>query len=214
MVSLPRLKICGLRDRNNVRKALMVNPDFLGFIFYPDSPRYVGEDPRWVNELELPSPVTKVGVFVNKGRDRILDICEQAGIRMIQLHGKESPNICYTLKRDGFAVVKMFAVGPGFSYEIMEDYLGKVDYFLFDTKGPQPGGSGRSFTWDFLEHYPFDIPFFLSGGIGLDNITSLKDLNAPRLFAVDVNSRLESATGEKDPGKLKDFRLKFDRIRI
>lgn len=208
-----KLKICGLRNPANVELAEKIQPDFLGFIFYPGSPRYVGKDAGWINGVKVRETTEKVGVFVDTDVSQVLNLCNTAGIQWVQLHGQETVEQCRILKENGFTVMKVFPVGPGFQFNEIEPYCDNVDYFLFDTKSEIPGGSGVPFEWDLIGEYPFEVPFFLSGGIGPDNILNIKHLEQDYLFGIDVNSRLESVPGEKDSHKLKEFKRKFDEIR-
>lgn len=184
----------------------------MGFIFYTGSPRYVGNQFKWIREIEIGSDTQKVGVFVNEPVKNILETASQTGIEYIQLHGKESPETCSTLKEYGLQVVKVFSVGEDFSFKDMEIYVRWADYFLFDTRGKFVGGNGIPFDWSILEKYPYNIPFFLSGGIGPDNIAHVKYLQHPMLYGVDVNSRLESGPGIKDPGLIDRFMKEFEKI--
>lgn len=202
-----------MKDEVNVSRALTIAPDYLGFIFHPPSPRYVGDDPAWIRRLTLPSGTRKVGVFVDISPERVLKTCQLTGIEVVQLHGKETPQVCRMLRKEGMQVIKMFSVGDGFDFRGMEAYPDAADYFLFDTKGPLPGGSGRSFDWELLWNYPFDTPFFLSGGIGPENVDRLNDDATGRMYALDVNSRVESVPGEKDMNKLNELAIKIITIR-
>jgi phosphoribosylanthranilate isomerase len=207
-----RLKICGLRSGENIRDILPFNPDYIGFIFYDRSPRYVGENYSWIGDLDTGPAVRKVGVFVNETVEKMLKIAGASGIEYFQLHGEERPDTCVTLKENGLRIIKVFSAGKDFSFKDMEAYSGVVDYFLFDTRGKYLGGNGIPFDWSLLEKYPYQVPFFLSGGIGIDNISHVKFLSHPMLYAVDVNSRLESEPGIKDPDLLKRFMEEFEII--
>ncbi len=156
--------------------------------------------------------VRKVGVFVNEPVEKIGNIAGEIGLDYVQLHGDEGPDTCFNLKEKGLQVIKVFSVGENFSFKEMGSYSGVVDYFLFDTKGKYLGGNGIPFDWSLLEKYPYQIPFFLSGGIGIDNIAHVKFFSHPRLYAVDVNSRLESEPGIKDPELLERFMEGFEKI--
>jgi phosphoribosylanthranilate isomerase len=209
-----KLKICGIKNTGNANLAMACQPDYLGFIFYPESPRYTGKDPSWIQNLVLPGNIEKVGVFVNVKPEDIVRLCEQSDIRFVQLHGKESPEVCKILMKAQLKVMKVFHIGPGFSFDVMNSYSSMVDYFLFDTKGQFLGGNGVAFDWRLIEQYPFHIPFFLSGGIGLDNIENIRYLNHDYLYGLDVNSGLESGPGEKDSRKIRDFKKKFELLKL
>ena len=207
-----KLKICGLRLRENADSVLDIHPDFIGFIFYCKSPRYVGNRYEWIRQLEIDSSLKKVGVFVDNPVEDILCVTRDAGLGFVQLHGNESVETCRLLREKGLRVIKVFSIGTNFSFSALRSYIDHVDYFLFDTRGKYLGGNGIPFDWSLLEDYPYQVPFFLSGGIGIDNIGHVKYLNHPLLYAVDVNSKLELEPGVKDPRLLKKFREEFEKL--
>jgi phosphoribosylanthranilate isomerase len=207
-----KLKICGLRSPENVAAVLSFRPDYIGFIFYKKSPRFVGEDHQWIHKLDSGKAAQKVGVFVNDPVERILAICRDTGIGIVQLHGQEKPEICGELMKNGLQVIKAFLVGDNFSFEEIVAYTAAVDFFLFDASGKYLGGNGIPFDWSLLENYPLQVPFFLSGGIGPENIMNVRFLSHPQLFAVDANSRLESGPGDKDPLLVQAFMNEFEKI--
>jgi phosphoribosylanthranilate isomerase len=170
----------------------------MGFIFYPQSPRYIGETEK---NLVTENVVT-TGVFVNESADVIEELIEKHGLEAIQLHGDESPDLCELFK-DKVIVIKAFGVDQHFDFGLLEPYVGKVDYFLFDTKTSKHGGSGQSFDWSLLDQYKSDVPFFLSGGISSENIEEVKSIKHPQFYGVDLNSRFEIEPGLKDIDKLK-----------
>ncbi|WP_036600868.1 phosphoribosylanthranilate isomerase [Olivibacter sitiensis] len=190
-------KICGLKDAENIGHVLGLRPDYIGFIFYGRSPRYVGD-----LSADFASSITtanKVGVFVNAEEEIIYQAIENYGLNVVQLHGNERPDLCKALRQHGVKVIKAFGISEGFDWSILEQYIGDVDYFLFDTKHIAYGGSGQVFDWSLLKEYPFGIPYFLSGGIALDNLKDLlSKVNDKRLYAIDVNSRFEIRPGLKD----------------
>lgn len=188
---------------DNIAELLTLNPDYMGMIFYAKSSRNVGEelDPAAIRMLET---VKKIGVFVNETEDIIWEKVEQYGLDFLQLHGQESPELCQKLKNKGIGIIKVFSVGNGFDFQQLKAYEAFVDFFLFDTKGKHPGGNGVVFNWDILEEYPSEIPFFLSGGISLENATNIP--THPKLFALDVNSKFELDPGLKDISSLRKLR--------
>lgn len=199
-----KLKICGMRDEENILAVLTLEPDYLGFIFYEKSSRYARRhlDPYFARDLD---GVQKVGVFVNEDAFQIEDAIEQYGLDLVQLHGQESPELCAAIRQQGTAVIKVFSVGESFDFEVLQPYEGQVDYFLFDTQGKLPGGNGYTFNWRVLETYPSETPFFLSGGIGPEHRDLIDHLDLPALHALDVNSKFELRPGLKDAEKLKEF---------
>jgi phosphoribosylanthranilate isomerase len=200
-----RVKICGMRDPLNIREIIEVKPDFLGFIFYPGSPRYVGDKPEMELFRYVPHGIKKVGVFFNEEIQRIIDLSIEAGLDMIQLHGAESPLSCKELKSIGFSIIKSFNIENDFDFESLMPYMKVCDYFLFDTKSDRPGGSGRKFNWEKLVEYSFEKPFFLSGGISFEDTDIIKMISHRGLFGIDLNSRFERAPGIKDSKLVKAF---------
>jgi phosphoribosylanthranilate isomerase len=195
-----KLKVCGMREGANIRKVASVHPDFMGFIFYDKSPRYVGENFSVPDDLD--NSIQRVGVFVNEEIDAIVNLVSKYSLDFVQLHGDEPPMYCAELKEKGIGVIKVFSVDDAFDFTTTAQYQSYVDYFLFDTKGKARGGNGVTFNWSILEKYKGTIPFFLSGGIDPENVKEVFDLNHGQLFAIDVNSGIESAPGVKDISKL------------
>lgn len=192
------VKVCGMRDPENIRAVEALGVDLMGFIFYPPSPRFVGDKaPSY-----LPG-CTRVGVFVNEPEDAVLRRCEEFGISTVQLHGKETPEYCTGLRSMGYKVIKAFSVSGKEDIEKAASYEGCCDMFLFDTKCSSVGGSGVSFDWSVLQSYEGNTPFLLSGGIGPES--ELDSFKHPMLAGYDLNSRFETAPGMKDEDKLKEF---------
>lgn len=200
-----RVKVCGMTNPVNIKLVSEAKPDFMGFIFYPGSPRYVGEDHVTGLFHNVPDSIKKTGVFVNEDNRRIRDLSVSRGLEMIQLHGEESPVSCLQLRSSGLIIIKAFNVGDEFDFETLVKYVPVCDYFLFDTKTTIPGGSGKKFIWSKLEEYSLDKPFFLSGGVGPEDSDSVKTLENSGLYAVDINSRFETSPGIKDPVLVKKF---------
>lgn len=198
-----KLKICGIKFLHNMKKVAMLKPDYLGFIFYKKSRRYV-EDTLAPEDLHaLPKKIRKVGVFVDADTAYVLQIGKAYRLDFLQLHGSESPEQCRLLKEKGFKIIKVFSIGQEiFDFGQLEPFKAYVNYFLFDTQGKQPGGNGVTFDWSKLRQYDNELPFILSGGVSLDNIEQLKTLEYFNLHAVDVNSQFEIEPGLKDIHKL------------
>jgi len=191
-----KLKICGMKDAQNIREVLSVKPDYLGFIFYKPSKRYVDNlSPQFVKQLK---GVKKVGVFVDEQPDVMKTVIDAYGLDAVQLHGHESPAVAETIKTLGVIVIKAFGIAAGFDWEQLAAYEKVVDYYLFDTKTVAHGGSGESFDWDLLKQYKGQLPYFLSGGLNPQNIAIANELDDTRLFALDVNSKFELQSGWKD----------------
>jgi phosphoribosylanthranilate isomerase len=200
-----RVKVCGMYDPLNVKEIAEAKPDFMGFIFFPGSPRYVGEEPEMALFRNVPPGIKRIGVFVNEDNHKILDLSMRTGLDMIQLHGNESPVSCIQLKSSGLTIVKAFNIDKDFSFENLMQYMPVCDYFLFDTKSEKPGGNGKKFNWRILAEYSLDKPFLLSGGIGPDDVGVIKSVKNRGFFAVDINSRFETAPGIKDVALVKTF---------
>lgn len=193
-----KLKVCGMRESQNIRELLMLNPDYMGFIFYEKSPRNVGEVLDESLLKSFPQSVQKVGVFVNASLDFVKDKVTKYALDLVQLHGDESPAYVADLFAVGIRVMKVFSVGNEFDFKQSGQYNPFVEYFLFDTKGKARGGNGEVFNWELLKDYDQEVPFFLSGGIDLDNMSDLKSLEGMNIHAIDVNSKFELEPGLKD----------------
>jgi phosphoribosylanthranilate isomerase len=189
------LKICGMRDLNNIREIAILCPDYMGFIFYPRSPRYVGED---FICPDLPFYIRRSGVFVNESIEKVLHIASRNRLEMIQLHGTESPEYCRQIREKGFKVTKVFLVDEVFSIETVHAWASSVDFFLFDTRSDNHGGSGKRFDWSVLQQYTAEVPFFIAGGLNHDNLRDVLDITSPWFRGVDVNSGIEIEPGIKD----------------
>ena len=188
-----------MREPDNIAALSALQPDYMGFIFWAPSSRYVSEATP-----VLDKSIKKTGVFVDASVDYIQNSISTHQLQAIQLHGEETPSYCQLVQGFGVEVIKAFSVKDAFDFSILEAYENSCDFFLFDTKGALPGGNGYSFDWSLLKEYPSQKPFFLSGGIGLENTQEIKELlntDLP-LYAIDVNSKFELAPGLK---KIKDI---------
>jgi len=207
-----KLKICGMKQPENIQEVAALQPDYMGFIFYEKTPRFFNaEIPKIADSIK------KTGVFVNAKIAEILDKINEFDLNAIQLHGGESAEFCAelksVLKETNIEIIKVFSVKSEFNFSELATFEDDVDYFLFDTKGKHKGGNGETFDWTLLKEYPSAKPFFLSGGIGLEQIEELKEFyayfskigKAHLLYAVDVNSAFESEPGLKDIEKLRQF---------
>ncbi|GHB89112.1 phosphoribosylanthranilate isomerase [Persicitalea jodogahamensis] len=194
-----KLKVCGMRDAANIEALISLKPDFIGFIFYEKSPRYVGEELDEEMLLNIPSSIKKVGVFVNSNPEHIMNMVKRYDLQYVQLHGSEMPDFCRVLRQKGLNIIKSFAVDNDFNFAMLNNYKPFCDLFLFDTKGELPGGSGVAFDWNILREYDREKPFLLSGGISNENIDQLLAIAADvPMYGIDVNSRFETAPGVKD----------------
>lgn len=196
------IKICGMRDADNIRQIEALGVDFMGFIFWPHSKRYVAERPAY-----LPSKAKRVGVFVNSDIENIISHIDNYNLNAVQLHGRESPDYVLHLKKlyPEILVIKAFNIASVNDIEQTSAYDGIVDHFLFDTKGKTVGGNGEKFDWNVLTAYHGNTPFLLSGGIGPDDVSRILSFHHDRCIGIDLNSRFEISPGFKDITKLKSF---------
>jgi len=192
------LKVCGMKYPDNIREVARLKPDYMGFIFYSHSVRCVNEADVWTTIETLDENIIKVGVFVNHAFDEVIEICKKLKFRYAQLHGEETPAYAENIKLAGIQVIKVFHLRTDFNWNCIENFKDVADILLFDTPGPKYGGTGKKFEWKLLNKYRGDIPFFLSGGIDVDDIKKIYKLSFPRLYGIDVNSRMESSPALKD----------------
>lgn len=197
-----KIKVCGMKYSENREKVEHLQVDLLGYIFYPPSKRYVGED---ANAKLFNSHKSKVAVFVNESVNTILQLAEEWDFEFIQLHGNENPQTCEILKKQGLKIIKAFSVDEPFNFAKTKNFSDVSDYFLFDTKTKLYGGSGKKFNWEILERYEGKTPFFLSGGIGPDDAESIKRIKHLQFTGVDLNSGFEDEPGVKNVEKLQRF---------
>ncbi|WP_348823256.1 phosphoribosylanthranilate isomerase [Flavobacterium aestuarii] len=193
-----KLKICGMKYPDNMLEVGSLLPDYMGFIFWPKSTRYFdGEMP------ELSRSIKKTGVFVNESITVIEEKVEKYNLQAVQLHGQESAAFCTEIKTKFGAsveIIKVFSADENFDFSALEPYESVCDYFLFDTKGKLPGGNGTTFDWKILEKYPSAKPFFLSGGIGIEELDAVEAILKTDLpiYAIDINSKFEIEPGLKN----------------
>ena len=198
------IKVCGMREAENIREVEGLGIDLIGFIFWPKSSRYVSERPAY-----LPTNCKRVGVFVDEDIEVVKEIAHDYALDYIQLHGHESTAYCAQLK--GLKLIKAFNIATAKDFEQTKSYEKLVDYFLFDAKGKSVGGNGTKFEWSVLDNYHGPTPFILSGGIGPDDATSIRRFHHPRLAGIDLNSRFELAPSLKDVTALQKFLNELNR---
>lgn len=194
------IKVCGMTEAENIRNVDVLGVDMIGFIFYPKSPRYVYQMPRY-----LPTLAKRVGVFVNETKENILMLADRFGLDYIQLHGEESPEYCRTLHSQGLHIIKAFSIGHAKDLLATAHYQGFCNYYLFDTRTAHYGGSGQQFDWSILQLYTAPTPFLLSGGINPYSTKALQEFHHPRLAGIDINSRFEISPGIKDVERIEKF---------
>ncbi len=193
-----KIKICGLKYPNNIRYIENLRPDFMGFIFYAQSTRMIGENTLLALD-KLDQSIKKVGVFVNEPIDRLIRLAKKFSLDYVQLHGHESRDYVKKVYHEGIAIIKALQVDPSLAWNVLRNYTNYVDFFLFDTASKNYGGSGRQFDWELLKNYKEDKPFFLSGGIGVKDLDTIKEMEISHLYGVDLNSCLETSPGLKNP---------------
>jgi len=190
------IKVCGMSIPAQI-ESLVNNADFIGFIFYEKSLRYV--QTTYSNGHSK-----KVGVFVNESVSNILEVVKSEALDYVQLHGSESIEFCRKIQKT-IPVIKAFGIHEGFQFSTLKDYTTHVSYFLFDTKTIHHGGSGNQFNWQLLENYNLETPFFLSGGINPESVENLKKFSHPKLVGIDINSGFENSPANKNIEQIKQF---------
>ncbi len=176
-----KIKVCGMKNPDNIRELSRLPIDLIGLILYPQSPRYIENlDPEDLNIL--PENISRVGVFVNEEEKKVKEAVEKYKLDYVQLHGNESAGYCKKLKLTcpSIKIIKAFSIAEASDFEQTQQYENAADYFLFDTKTPRYGGSGQKFDWSVLVEYKGNTPFFLSGGISSEDVFSIKKLKHDR----------------------------------
>ncbi|MDG5799693.1 phosphoribosylanthranilate isomerase [Marinilabiliaceae bacterium ANBcel2] len=196
-----------MRCPSNIALLAQLDIDYMGFIFYKNSARYIGDD--YINgfnvrELNL-SQVTKTGVFVNVKIEEVKEFANKFSLNALQFHGEESADYCKVFKQMGFEVIKALRPQKESLNSVASRYEKVCNYILFDTPTAFYGGSGRKFDWSVLNRYDADTPFFLSGGIELDDVMQIKKIQNKSFAGVDINSRFETEPGLKDFNRVKQF---------
>ena len=195
-----------MRDADNIREVEALGIDYMGFIFWPKSSRYVSEMPTY-----LPTKCKRVGVFVDASIGDVMTIAEQYQLDLIQLHGQESSSYITQLRphlsllNSKISIIKALNIATTADLANAKQYEGIVDYLLFDTKGKSVGGNGEKFDWSVLSAYTGNTPFLLSGGIGPDDAERVKAFNHPKCIGIDLNSKFEISPALKDINKLQEF---------
>ncbi len=204
MNTLLKIKVCGMKIPKNIQTIAALKPDFIGFIFYPKSPRFA--EPLDISILNaLPKSIKKIGVFVNENLENILTIASKYNLDGVQLHGTELVNMCKELRKAGFIVIKAFPIAEAYNFKVTKAYEGTCDFFLFDTKTDAYGGSGLKFNWGMLNEYVGKTPFLLSGGIAADDAEAILKIEHSKFVGIDLNSKFEVKPGEKNLELLRGF---------
>ena len=204
-----KIKVCGMRDAENIKAVDELHPDFMGFIFYPASSRFIA--PGTV----LPdTKARRVAVFVNASMDEIIKTTREHGIPAVQLHGNETPLFCAELTDLGYQVIKAFRIDESTDVNEIEPYKGLCAYLLYDTKAKAIGGTGMKFDWGILSKLDDFGPFLLSGGIGPDDFDTIKQLNLTNMVGIDLNSKFETGPALKNVDLLFNFIQKFKQTNL
>jgi phosphoribosylanthranilate isomerase len=206
MSPVPFIKVCGLRDRSNIEAILDLGPDYVGFIFYSKSPRFLNDS---ATILDLDNSIKKVGVFVNESEDIIRKKVDQYSLDVIQLHGDETPGFAHRLANTGCTIWKAIPVSSIDSFNSISPYAGAVNAILLDTASTVKGGSGVQFDWQILTSYKESLPFILSGGISIQDVDRIIQINHSSLIGVDINSKFEIQPGVKDTALVQSFIFKI-----
>jgi phosphoribosylanthranilate isomerase len=196
------IKVCGMRNRDNILEIGGLQPDMMGFIFYSQSGRFTGND---FLLPEISGNIEKVGVFVNETPEDVIRILKKYKLQAAQLHGSETTRDCAKIKQAGYKVMKAFGIGENFDWERLQEYEPDTVCFVFDTKTAQHGGSGKKFNWEILKDYKQEHPFLLSGGIKPDDVGILNKFDHPWCIGYDINSGFEIEPALKDVGLVKKF---------
>ncbi|MBL6449474.1 phosphoribosylanthranilate isomerase [Fulvivirga sp. 29W222] len=199
-----KLKVCGLRD--NIPEVAELKPDFVGFIFYNRSPRYVGDVLMKDHFSGFSESTMKVGVFVNHPVEKVLEIARMYELDFAQLHGDEPFEECLHLKINGVGVIKVFSGNDTIDRDLLMGYGEVVDYYLFDTRLQKYGGNGVAFDWTHLKGLDLPKPIILSGGLTLENICQLEEIDDLDIYAIDINSQFEVSPGLKNTELIKQLK--------
>lgn len=198
-----------MKHAANIAVVAELQPAYMGFIFYPKSPRFIDNVSAELIKY-VPKSIKTTGVFVDEDIEVVKSLVFKHDLKAVQLHGSESVAYCQEIKLTGVEVFKAFGVNENFDFAQLANYESVVDYFLFDTQTTSHGGSGKVFNWELLRYYTLNTPYFLSGGIDITHTESVKKINDPRLYALDINSKFELEPGLKDVDKIKEFIKSFD----
>ena len=200
-----QIKICGLLEPENIREIAALQPDYMGFIFYPNSPRFAKNlDVSLLNAL--PASIKKVGVFVNENLENILTYIQKYDLDAVQLHGADNKRLCREIKEEAKTmVIKVFPIMASYNLKVTKEYEDPADLFLFDTKTDLYGGSGQKFNWNILHDYHGEKDFLLSGGISADDVKAIRKIQHPKMIGVDLNSKFEIKPGLKNAALLRQF---------
>ena len=210
-----KIKVCGMRNSENIQGLIALEPDFMGFIFYDKSKRFVADFPK----VAIPLSIKKVGVFVNESIENVSKLVTEHQLDYVQLHGEESPDYCSELLKaqsnsssESFqlGIMRAFSVDENFDFSQTEKFNATCDYFIFDAKGKERGGNGVKFNWDILQNYTGEKPYLLSGGISKNDVNLITEFlqkkENNRCVGLDINSGFEIEPGLKNINDIKEFK--------
>jgi phosphoribosylanthranilate isomerase len=192
-----KIKVCGMKYPNNIDAVVESQPDFIGFIFYEKSKRYIDNELE-ISQIATNETIKKIGVFVNSPIQKVIETAKKHNLDFVQLHGEESIDYVKELHAKKVKIIKAFQITKNFNWEEITQFVDYSSCFLFDTASSNYGGSGLKFEWNQLKNYKERLPFFLSGGISIEDYQKIKELTLPRLYGIDINSKFESSPGVKD----------------
>jgi len=193
-----------MKFSENIENLTRLNIDFIGFILYPKSKRYIEEIP-----FNIPSNFLKVGVFVDEKIENLISISKINKLDYVQLHGNEDAKYCRILKENSIRIIRAFSIDENFDFAKTNEFAGLAEYFIFDTKGKNPGGNGIKFDWEILSAYKAQTPFLLSGGIKPDDFVAIKNFKHQKFAGIDINSGFETEPGRKDIELIQEFLIKL-----
>ena len=200
------IKVCGMRDEQNIAELCKLPINYIGFIFFAKSSRFVGEEFDTLITKLIPSTIKKVGVFVNASEKYINSKIKAYNLDAIQLHGNESLEFCKSFSNKNVEIIKAFGIDESFDFGTLTEYELVCNYFLFDTKVSSHGGSGQKFDWNILKAYNCSKPFFISGGITIDDLNSINSLSTTLpIHCIDINSKFEKSPALKDIESISAF---------
>lgn len=201
-----KVKVCGMKESDNIKQLSALDIDFIGFNFYEKSKRYIN-DLKASDIDSIPASISRVGVFVNDDIVNLLDKFKAYKLNYVQLHGDESVDYCNALFEMNIPLIKVFRLENKADMDEIVKFKPYCKYFLFDSKTPLYGGSGAKFKWEILNDYSLDIPYFLSGGIDINDVDEIKLLKqkSVNFFGIDINSKFETEPGIKDIDKISVF---------
>jgi len=207
-----KIKVCGLRDIQNINEIIALEPDYVGFIFYDKSPRYIGAKNIEIAKLDIPYSINKTGVFVNASHNEVINAIAFYNLKAVQLHGNESVDYCRLLKDEletsklnTTEVIKAISINDSVNFNNYNAYIPFTNYFLLDTSTVLKGGSGNKFNWSLLLNYNLNHKFFLSGGIEPNDAIEIINIDSPMLVGIDINSKFEISPGLKNTSLVKTF---------